>query len=461
MMSWFKNSDRFELGTVLGMVAVIIIFIVSSLGASDIYPTLTNRSWNGVASWAQPVIASGAALPAVGSAATGDLFILATTSPLLYRLQSGAWAQVGTSPSGAINATQLQGEDIATTTPDDGNVLTYIVASNAWVPLPPSAASGSGQPNNASFAFQFLYDVPTTTAKIGKFLKVEIEDPPSYSWDIPVGSDSANAVQIQGVDVSSATPLHGQTLIYDAGSTSWNLSAGFFPNYQGALNASVGYFFKDSNDNDVMLQVKNDSTGTEAAAIFVINASGSSIVIGAYPSTFDDPILAGNADVKNVESKLILGGSSTIDIYCLDPQTGDPVLSGRFSGNVFEVFGIASVASDVYINGGSEKVASVGSIISSSAVATISTKVATYAATISDDYLLGDSAAATFSFLLPPAGSSTAHIFHFKLITTTLPNTIYIVASGSNTIDGSSTRTLSAPYQYYKMISDGSNWHLF
>jgi len=140
MMNWLRNSDRFELGTVLGMVAMIFIFIVSSLGASDIYPTLTNRSWNGVASWAQPIVASGTALPNVASAATGDLFML-TTGPSLYRLQGGAWAVMSSGAASSAISIITKSASYTVTTSD-----AFLLASTttAFTFTLPPAASATG-----------------------------------------------------------------------------------------------------------------------------------------------------------------------------------------------------------------------------------------------------------------------------------------------------------------------------
>jgi hypothetical protein len=85
------------------LIAVFYIFIASAFAfASDIYPTPATHSWSGVYRWGQPRIASGTALPALASASEGDLFLLATDSPKLYRRQGAEWENItGIDPTGA------------------------------------------------------------------------------------------------------------------------------------------------------------------------------------------------------------------------------------------------------------------------------------------------------------------------------------------------------------------------
>jgi len=60
-------------------------------GGSSLYPWPIYHSWNDLASWAQPLIASGSALPAASSAYEGDLFIVATDTVSMYRKGPNSW----------------------------------------------------------------------------------------------------------------------------------------------------------------------------------------------------------------------------------------------------------------------------------------------------------------------------------------------------------------------------------
>lgn len=82
------------------------------VNASDLYP---NPSWSlgGIASWAQPRIASGAALPAIASGAQGDLFIQLATAPVLYIHHLGTWTAMAGAGTGTDTGT---GVDVGTYT---------------------------------------------------------------------------------------------------------------------------------------------------------------------------------------------------------------------------------------------------------------------------------------------------------------------------------------------------------
>jgi len=73
---------------------------------SELYPPPTNLSVGGVASWSQPIIASGSALPNIASAADGDLFILTdAASWTVYRFATPTWIQQVASGSGGGGGT--------------------------------------------------------------------------------------------------------------------------------------------------------------------------------------------------------------------------------------------------------------------------------------------------------------------------------------------------------------------
>ena len=75
---------------------LILLLISGACFASDLYPPLTDYSFDGVTKWALPRIASGSALPPIASASEGELFLnLATpTIPLLNIMMNGAWTRM-------------------------------------------------------------------------------------------------------------------------------------------------------------------------------------------------------------------------------------------------------------------------------------------------------------------------------------------------------------------------------
>lgn len=102
-----------------------------TLPASELYPPPTNWSLGGVSSWSQPLIASGAALPAVASGAEGDLFILAdVASWTTYRHDGSGWVQQVASGSGGGGGDVTQAEfDAHVASATDPHTATMTVTS--------------------------------------------------------------------------------------------------------------------------------------------------------------------------------------------------------------------------------------------------------------------------------------------------------------------------------------------
>jgi len=89
---------------VLAVLAVAMLFLPlpGSGGGSTTYPWPTNWSLGGLASWSQPLIASGTSLPATSTADTGDLYVLVDgATATLYRLTAGAWTTMSAGTSGS------------------------------------------------------------------------------------------------------------------------------------------------------------------------------------------------------------------------------------------------------------------------------------------------------------------------------------------------------------------------
>lgn len=104
---------------------VLAILILLSIGfccmGSELYPPNTDFSFDGLASWSQPKLASGTTTPPIASAAEGELFLNSANaaSPSLLVLLSGAWRQVAGSSEGG-------GDGVSTDT-----VVAYIATETA------------------------------------------------------------------------------------------------------------------------------------------------------------------------------------------------------------------------------------------------------------------------------------------------------------------------------------------
>ncbi|OGD65159.1 hypothetical protein A2215_02410 [Candidatus Berkelbacteria bacterium RIFOXYA2_FULL_43_10] len=83
-------------------------------------------------------------------------------------------------------------------------------------------------------------------------------------------------------------------------------------------------------------------------------------------------------------------------------------------------------------------------------------KTAAYTAGDSDSMISVDTTSGNVSIYLPSATTITGRIYTIKKIVAA--NTVTVDPSGAQTIDGSSTATLSSQWSYITVISDGANW---
>lgn len=92
-------------------ILVLFLLACSIVGASELYPPNTDHSFDGLASWSQPRLASGSVTPPVASAADGDIFInIATPSQTVLQIKlNNAWRDILGGGEGTPGATGPQG----------------------------------------------------------------------------------------------------------------------------------------------------------------------------------------------------------------------------------------------------------------------------------------------------------------------------------------------------------------
>ena len=89
----------------------------------------------------------------------------------------------------------------------------------------------------------------------------------------------------------------------------------------------------------------------------------------------------------------------------------------------------------------------------------ISTKSASYTVSLGDNVLLANCASGPVTFTLPPAASSTGHVFFFKKKDSSA-NAMVVVGNGSEVIDGSHTQSTIVQYESLTLVTDSLAWFL-
>jgi hypothetical protein len=120
-----------------------------------------------------------------------------------------------------------------------------------------------------------------------------------------------------------------------------------------------------------------------------------------------------------------------------------PGLNVNNNGNV--AVGTTSTTSRLHVEGAI-----------STAISTIST-VGTYTVTPRDSTLLVNAVSGVITISLPTCADCTGRIYVIKKVDSSV-NNVNITSAGSESIDGSATRSLTAQYQVIRVQSNGVNW---
>lgn len=95
----------------------------------------------------------------------------------------------------------------------------------------------------------------------------------------------------------------------------------------------------------------------------------------------------------------------------------------------------------------------------SDATFTTATKTADYTVTATDTVIFADATSGNVTITLPTASSNSGYRFYIKRIDNS-GNTCSVVRSGSDTIDGQTSVTISGQYDSYTIVSNGSLWYI-
>jgi len=89
----------------------------------------------------------------------------------------------------------------------------------------------------------------------------------------------------------------------------------------------------------------------------------------------------------------------------------------------------------------------------------IVSKTAAYTATSGDFTILCDATTAAFSVTLPAAAANQGRVYNIKKADGSA-NAVTIQCNGAETLDGSNTKAISAPFQSAQIQSNGVAWFM-
>lgn len=87
----------------------------------------------------------------------------------------------------------------------------------------------------------------------------------------------------------------------------------------------------------------------------------------------------------------------------------------------------------------------------------VASKTANYTLTTGDDVILANSSGGAFTLTLPTAVGNSGKVFYLKKTDSSF-NAVTIDGNGTETIDGSTTKTIATQHEQWTIVSDGSNW---
>lgn len=98
--------------------------------------------------------------------------------------------------------------------------------------------------------------------------------------------------------------------------------------------------------------------------------------------------------------------------------------------------------------------------VGGSFAAGITTKTSNYTASVSDHTILCNNTAGAITISLPPAAGCTGRTYVIKKVSAAGNNVVLAGYNGTETIDGSTTYTITNQYTAILLQSDGTNWYI-
>lgn len=231
-----------------------------------------------------------------------------------------------------------------------------------------------------------------------------------------------------GSDASGVYIRHDTALarIIFGGNTPYNFS-GVGGIRVGSTGAPGGRVHAERDDDGIMFYAKNTAAGGTATAQHLIEA--------------------------------VTSGSTAIAAKV----TGESVnrFSMNHSGRMEWGSGAATRDVNLYRNAADQLKTDDTLAVAGGHIDAVTTKTGAYTLTATDYICLTNTTSSAFSITLPTALGRTGQTYIIKdWKGTAVTNNVTIATTSSQTIDGASTRVLTAAFQSVTVISDGANWSI-
>ena len=210
----------------------------------------------------------------------------------------------------------------------------------------------------------------------------------------------------------------------------------------------------DGNGTVTNIATGTGLTGGPITTTGTVSIANTTVTAGAY----GDAATVGTFTV-NAQGQLTAAANASISIApsqinAAIPNSGLANSSTTLGNATLTLGGTTSTVGNLTLT---NVTISSGTISNVTVTSNLVTKTSAYAATASDQTILGNATTGSFSVTLPTSVGITGKIYIVKKVDSSV-NTVTIATTSAQTIDGAASKVLSYQYDGMQIQSDGANW---